>query len=817
MDSERWELLKDILNEVGDLPAGQRQAYLYEACRGDAGMLREAQSLLDFDDDSLDSFIEEPLWSVKPEESDDKNIGRQIGPYRIQGLLGRGGMGSVYLAVRQDDFDQRVALKLVNPGSYTQEILDRFLNERQILAHLEHPSIARLLDGGTTDDDLPYFVLEYVDGVPIDQYCETNKLSVPRRLELFRQVCSAVHVAHQSLVVHRDIKPSNILITPDGVPKLLDFGIAKILRPSDNGGRQQAGIAARGLETEAGHHPMTPNYASPEQILDEVITTASDVYSLGVLLYRLLSRHAPYQLTGASFTEKIRKVCNEEPTRPSVMVQQHLAGPTGRSVAAGSSGKKELRRLRRRLAGDLDAIVLKAMRKEPQNRYHSVEQLSDDIRRHLKGIPVLARQGTWTYLTNRYVRRHNVGLSVGFLSLVFAVSSTFLWRQAVEERAQAERERNRAETVVEFLDGLFDAADPDATQGREVTVREILDRGREEIAEGLETEVETQANLLRTLGTLYIKLGLYDEARDLKERAVEARRQTTDGDDPELATDIANLATVIYSLGDYETAEEYYNEALEMRRRLDQSDAEIAATLNNLALAKRQQGAFAEAEVILQEVLDIRIRLLGAESLDAAVAHHSLGGLYHELGELPEADTHLRRALEVYRTALGDDEHTYLGWVHNSLGRVLEGQGKYEEAESSYKQALEIQRKRLGEEHADLAATRKNFAALLLAQGEIEAAQALLEQALTVLRTSKSEASPILADAENLMGWCLAELGRYEEAETRLIESYGVIRNAKGEHSIYSRNAARRIVKLYEAWGRPELGEEYRRLADTGR
>ena len=790
MDSERWQRLKEILNKVDDLPDGERQDYLARACRSDAGMLREAQALLGFDD-GLERLVEQPL--VGPDAIEEKNIGRRVGSYRLQRLLGRGGMGSVYLAVRRDDFDQRVALKLVNLGAHTREIIDRFLNERQILAHLEHPSIARLLDGGTTEDGLPYFVMEYVDGVPIDEYCEENQLSVRQRLELFRQVCSAVHLAHQSLVVHRDIKPSNILITPDGLPKLLDFGIAKILHPPDSEGRQKIEIVDRRLETEAGHHPMTSNYASPEQILDEVITTASDVYSLGVLLYRLLSRHAPYQLAGKSLTEKIQKVCHEDPTRPSVAVTQH---PT--DSAEGGPGKNEAGRLHRRLAGDLDAIVLKAMRKEPRHRYHSAEQLSDDIRRHLEDEPILARHGTWTYLTGKYLRRHKLGLGVVLLSISFAVSTTVLWVQAVEERERALKERNRSQRVVEFLQDLFLASDPDETQGREVTAREILDRGRQDLAEGLEGESETQAYLLRALGVVYGNLGLQETAREVKERALELRRQVSSPDDPELATDIANLAKLEYDAGDYEAAEKHYREALRIRQALGKSPLNVARTLGNLANTLSQQGQYAAAEEIQSQVLEIRIRALGESDLDVAWTRYSLGVINYAYGDLEKTEDLLRRALDTYLEQVGA-ENTRVASIQGFLGLTLHELKQFEEAEHALRSSLDIRRKLLGEDHKAVAIAKTRLAALLLSRGQTTAAGTLLIQALPFLRENLVDGSWILAEAEGIYGSYLVESGRVEEAETYLRRSYALIRNAKGDETTYTRIALRRLRDLDEA------------------
>ncbi|MCP4662706.1 MAG: serine/threonine protein kinase [bacterium] len=415
MNPERWQQIKTILDEVLDLPPAQRRAFLDRACEEDPSLRQEVGAYIELDQ-GLGDFMPEPAAPVDQESPEDTAADLRIGPYRTLRRIGEGGMGTVYLAVREDDFEKRVALKLIRRGMDSEEIVRRFHNERQILAHLDHPNVARLLDGGTTEDGLPYFAMDYVEGESIDKYCDARKLSTPERLELFRQVCAALHFAHQNLVVHRDLKPSNILVTADGVAKLLDFGIAKLLSPQPG---------AQTVKTEPGSRPMTIQYASPEQIRDQPITTASDVYSLGVLFYKLLTGRLPCHLDTCGRLQSMRVICEDEPARPSVAVRRReeipAAGGTAELTPESVSRTRDgdPRKLRRRLADDVDSIALMAMRKEPLNRYGSVEQFSEDIRCHQEGLPVIARRSTFTYRVTKFARRHKPGLAAAPLGLRF--------------------------------------------------------------------------------------------------------------------------------------------------------------------------------------------------------------------------------------------------------------------------------------------------------------------------------------------------------------------------------------------------------------
>jgi tetratricopeptide (TPR) repeat protein len=420
MTAERWQRIKTIFQAAAELEPAQRAAYLDEACAGEPALRCEVEALLTASFAAGD-FIEKPALhhsaTALMESLADSAAGWRVGPYKVIGEVGRGGMGAVYRAVRDDDhFHQQVAIKIVKRGMDTDFILRRFRNERQILAGLEHPNIARLFDGGATDDGLPYYVMEYIEGRPIDEYCNAEGLATADRLRLFLLVCSAVHFAHQKMVVHRDIKPGNILITGEGVPKLLDFGIAKILDPD------QPGAPGEPTLTLTSFRMMTPAYASPEQVRGEAVTPASDVYSLGVLLYELLTHRRPYELKGRAPHEMTRLICEEDPERPSAAV--------GRGDETGT------RKLRQSLEGDLDCIILMAMRKDPQRRYESAQAFSDDLRRHLEGLPVLARSDTAGYRLGKWAARHKTGTAAA--AAFVAVAGVFGW-QTYQARAPGER------------------------------------------------------------------------------------------------------------------------------------------------------------------------------------------------------------------------------------------------------------------------------------------------------------------------------------------------------------------------------------------
>ena len=477
----RWQRIQSLFEEVVDVPAPERASVLADSCGGDADLQRSVESLLASDEktaDPLMNAISEAAESLLTDHQD-RLVGTRIGHYRIVSVLGQGGMSTVYRGERDDaQYRQTVAVKVLHHTALHPRLRNRLHSERHILATLAHPSIARLIDSGELDDGTPYLVMEHVDGEAIDSYCDSRTLFIRERLEIFVQVCAAVQFAHRNLVVHRDIKAANILVKGDGMPKLLDFGIAKLLAPES--------LSHTVPVTRLQERILTPENAAPEQVLGRPITTATDIYGLGVLLYQLLTGRSPYRLLSYSQLQLERAICMDDPMRPSQIVVAKLGNETDadRSRISDRRGLSPPR-LRARLSGDLDAIVSMAMRKEPDRRYPSVEALADDLNRHLQGQPVRARQGDWRYNSAKFMRRHLLPvLAVGaaFLGLAVIAGVTLWQNHRIElAREATAQERDRAQQVSAFLVDVFSEADPFKAQGHEATARELLDRGAAKI------------------------------------------------------------------------------------------------------------------------------------------------------------------------------------------------------------------------------------------------------------------------------------------------------------------------------------------------
>jgi serine/threonine protein kinase/Tfp pilus assembly protein PilF len=842
---ERWQQIKAILEGSLEREGSERAAFLVGSCQGDDELRREVESLLASEPEVTD-FIETPVFRIRLEEVEPLALGQRLGAYRIVREIGRGGMGAVYLAERADqEFEQRVAIKLVRRGMDTDEIVHRFRSERQILAHLVHPNIAKLFDGGTTEDGRPYFVMEFVEGRPIDQFCDDRKLPVRERLELFRQVCAAVHFAHQNLIVHRDLKPGNILVTADGVPKLLDFGIAKLLDPN-----QELFALTR---TEL--RPMTPEYASPEQVRGEAITTASDVYSLGVLLYLLLTGHGPYRPATGSSQDLARAICETDPPRPSSVVGriEEIKRPDGsvvvrtpESVSRTRDGDEHL--LRRRLAGDLDTIVLKAMQKEAPRRYASVDQLADDLGRHLQGLPVVARKDTVGYRARKFVGRHKAGVALAAAVLLlivgFSITVTVLWQRAVHEQ-------QRTQAVLSFLQDLFSSSDPHQSRGRDVTVREVLDRGVPQIGRGLGAQPELRAELMETMGRVYRSLGLYATAKPLLEGALSLDRKTRGPEDLMVAQDLHNFAGVLHDLGgddeaelltrkaleiqrqkgatrsldyakgltnlgeilkakgDFPRAEALFKKSLEIKRQLPHvNEADIATSLNQLGMLYDARRDYAAAEPMYLGALSIRLKLAGGRpDPDVAISLGNLASLQEDRGDLAGAEVSYRGVLEI-RRKLFKGPNPRVAVALSNLGYVLTAEGKYVDAEKCFRETLSIADAVPSFDPWSRATYLRNLAVVLIKEDKLVEAEAKAQEALTIFQSEKP-AHWRVADAKSVLGGSLAAQRRFQQAEPLLVESYPLLKEDKGEGAKHAEEARQRLVDLYKAWGKPERMADY--------
>jgi len=694
MRRDRSDLIDDLFNDALDVPPAQREAFVRRSCGDDVALRRELESLLAAHH-AAGEFLAGPAAELElvdvPSADLPLPVGASVGAYRLVRVLATGGMGTVYEAARSDEaFRQRVAIKVLRFGIVTPAMRRRFHVERQTLAHLEHPYITRLIDGGTTEERIPYLVMEYVDGQPIDQYCDERRLGVRERLELFRKVCVAVQVAHQNLIVHRDLKPSNILVTPEGDPKLVDFGIAKLLDAS--GHSSDATLTAL--------RALTPRYASPEQVRGEATTTLSDVYSLGVILYELLTGHRPYALDARSDSQQERIVCEQDPTAPSVVVQRPTdivtLGRAGDGTTPDKVGQlrgEEPAQLRRRLQGDLDNIILKALRRDPGRRYSSVEQFADDVGRYLRGWPVRARKDTLAYRTAKLVKRNKpvvAAVACLILALILGVIGTGSgWlrarraeRLALTERNAAVAARADAQAVTAYLQRMFTAANP-YRRARPATVLELLADAEARIERDLAGKPAIEAGVRYAIGHTYAGMWMWrDAARHLR---VALRRYREAG--LERTEEVAKCLTLLGRAQTFAKAPvsvDVQREAVAIRRELyGEDDARTAECKGNLAYALWHGVARADyelAERLYRESIAVIDRGGSKFRPDLARFTFSLGQMLHVLRRFDDAKPLFERSLAVYR-ALPVQEDRYMVECMKKYAGMLVTVGELDRAE----------------------------------------------------------------------------------------------------------------------------------------
>jgi len=756
MDAERNRRADQVLTEALDRDVEEREGFVRERCGDDAELARVVMELLADAESPEDAFwrpgrlLDGPLWQRAAASLEAGGIGPGaiVGSWTIVRELGSGGMASVYLARRSGvEFTQQAALKLIKRGIDTDEVAHRFRQERQILASLEHPNVARLLDGGVSDDGRPYFVMEYVDGPPIDRWCAEHHASTEKRLALFLDVARAVEQAHRRLVVHRDLKPGNVLVDPRGDVKLLDFGIAKLLDPA---------AAAEAPATRTAVRVMTPEYASPEQVRGEPVTTASDVYQLGLLLYELLTLRRAHRLETASLTDIERVVCQQVPVRPGAIV-----------------GK---------LRGDLETIVMKALAKEPDARYASVSALIDDVTRHLDGLPVKARRPTAAYRLSRFVHRNTVAVAAAaivLVSLVLGLAAT-LWqaRVAEAERDNARREAATAGRVSEFLIDTFEIVDPGEARGNTVTAREVLDSGTRRI-ELLNDEPEIQSTMKDVMGRVYQSLGLYDPAHRLLTESLRMRQAASHGPDARVADSLDHVGALWISKGNYDEASTSLRAGLAMRRALfGESHQAVAVSLQNLAQLAHIRDNLEEAGRLLDEALVIRRRVNAPQDPEIAALLADQGRLWLQRGNAAQARALLLQALAIQRSA-GDDPA--LAKTLNSLGMVSQNLDALDEAARYYGESLAIRSRVLGPTHPDTSLTRGNLAALYYQQSDFERAAPIFRETVELQRKTLGDDHPSVATSRNNLAVVLMMMGDFDGAEPEYREALRIRLLAYGD------------------------------------
>jgi eukaryotic-like serine/threonine-protein kinase len=698
--------------------------------------------------------------------------GDRIGQYRVLRTLGAGGMGEVFLAERADaEFEQQVAIKVVHGGTAGRAIHSRLKIERQILAQLDHPNIAHLLDGGSLPDGTAYIVMEYVDGIPIDAFCDSNYLDVAARLRLFQIVCAAVHYAHQNLIVHRDLKPSNILVTGTGVPKLLDFGIAKLLDD------RQAGHHTLAV-THADIRIMTPDHASPEQVRGQAITTSSDVYVLGVLLYKLLAGTGPFFIASMRLTDIERAICEKDPPFPS-----HTVKTDDSEEARGIANARNTtaKRLRRTLRGDLDNIVLMAMRKEPERRYGSAQQMAGDIQRYLEGKPVIARRDTLSYRSAKFVKRHwlpvAAGAAVIFLILAFA-TTTYMQSlriaaerdRVAEQRSVAERERVRAEEVSSFLVNLFKLSDPQENRGNQVTARELLDSGAKRLQAGLQNQPATKAALLATVGAVYDSLGQYKEALPILSESLTLQPRSHDKSHIDT---LLELGRAQWNAGDLSGAEMPLQAALKLSQtEFGAASQESGRALWALGTLRYQQGRFVDAKELCNRSLNI-LENTAAPATDVSELLDDLAHIYVAGQQWLLAKQTYERALEIDRRVLGDD-HPRVAMRLDNLAFVAQSMGDLKLAESLYGDAIRRDERAYGDNHPATGAARGNYGLLLQREGRLTEAEPLLRSALDIELKLYGSNNYNVAYARVSLAMLLHDQGNLAQAEAEFRQALAV-------------------------------------------
>jgi len=711
----------------------------------------EVRALLRADREA-EGFLEDAVAAGLASLDEDRRdlwLGCELGSFRLTRRIGTGGMSRVYEGERIDEqVRQRVAVKLIRVGyDESARFRRRFRNERQILANLEHPGIARFLDGGETEDGRPFFVMELIEGDPLDVYCAD--LDLPARLDLFQKVCDAVSYAHGNLVVHRDLKPGNILVTAEGQPKLLDFGIAKLVRPDP-------GTTSRET-TQHGLVMMTPAYASPEQVRGEPVTTATDIYSLGVVLYEILCGEKPYALEGG------------RPGRAEVIILEEEPEPP--SVRAARSGDRRLARL---LRGDLDTIALQALRKEPSRRYGTVAQLKGDLEAQRDGQPITARPNTLAYRLDRFARRHRWGIAA-FAVALFLVGAWAV--TAISAAARLARERDHAARVSEMLMDMFAIADPSEARGSTITGRELLDRGAARLSE-LEDQSETHATMADTLAGLYFRLGLYDRADALYHISLKSWRALGPGFADRAVESLNNLGNAQAARGDFEEAARTFAASLHARRGIyGEEHEEIALALNNLALVYHDLGDYDRAEPLYRESIAMDARLFGAGHANVAIGEGNLGLLLIDRARYEEASELLSGVL-----AKGEQEGPGRLFTLEKLALAYGAMGRRAEAEALIRETLAGRRAHHGEAHPLVARSMVRLAELLGDRGALTEAERLARDAIALRRDRLGDGHVETASAKAVLARISIDAGRAEEAVVLVEEAVVIYRDA------YARN-----------------------------
>jgi len=783
MSPDRWETVLRIFHDALDRPADERAHFVRDACGDDDALLQQVLTLLEADkvDESL--LRTDAGWAQRVTAAGSMT-GQDVGPYRIGDEIGRGGMGMVYRAERED-LGTTVAVKVLRERFPSADRLRRFLVEQRVLGRLEHPGIARLLDAGATEDGTPFFVMEFVEGTPLTAYCEENGLPVDERVDLFLQVCEAVRYAHRNLVVHRDLKPSNVLVTEtaDGpVVKLLDFGIAKLLADDPSGDAPL---------TRTGERLLTPAYAAPEQVDDRPISTATDVYALGVLLYELVAGRRPLEVTDVPLPEAVQRILHTTPPPPSEATASPLSDPA-------------------RLRGDLDTICLTALRKDPARRYASVEGLHDDLRRFLTDRPISARPDTATYRARKFLRRNQpAALATAAVALLVGVLITFYTVRLADERDRAEQQAALSESVVAFLLETLDEGNPNAAGGDTLTIYDIVDRA-ETRAAALDDEPLVQARVLDAVGRVRLMHGRYHRADSLYRAGLALRRQTLGPAHPDLSASFSHLGEVWMLQGRYAEADSVLRRSDRLLGTSEESDLQRAEVLKLLGSSLMRQSKLPAADSLFNAALSIYGRHLEPAERRVVDTHLDLGRTRLMNGDYDEAEASFQTALDGF-TALFPEGHTSSAAALTNLATIARVRGRYGVADSLYGEGLAMMRDLVGDVHPSVAGILNNMGASAYRQGQFERAVQLFRETLEVRTALLGDANPEVASAHNNLAVVLSSLQRFDDADAHYRSAQRIRSEVLGPNHPHTITTLNNIGGLHEERGDLETAERIRR------
>ncbi len=762
--AERWQRLTQLLDEASELNTAEREAWLARLPADDAVLREELGSLLASLPDA-DNLFATPAWSLLPvtEILPPLAVGQRFGTWSLMRELGRGGMGTVWEAMRVDGgFEQRAALKVLRASLDSDSLRQRFGTERRLLARLRHRNIATLLDGGVTTDGAPWFAMELVDGEPITRWCDERRLRIPERLSLLRQVCGAVQQAHRSLVVHRDLKPGNILVTSDGTVKLLDFGIAKVLDAADD---------SDDSHTRPGSVLGTPAYMAPELLRGAPASTAADIYSLGVVSYELLAGHVPFDVNPRTNADWQRAVLEREAPSLASRITE---------AAAEARGERSVHALERQLSDDIARIVAMALRKEPDRRYESAEQFGEDLRRCMAGLPVLAQVNTATYLLARFVRRNTAAVIAGIAALLMLLaglgSTTWQARVARRERDRAQVEAAKVRRVQTFMEETFRAADP-RTQGKDVTVAQALGTAEQRAEIEFRSDTAMLAALLSSVGRTYHGLGKYDDANRALTRALALHVRRRERNRSDVTQSLRALASLEAERGRIPSAESLYTQALALARQAPVDSTTLGGLLDGVGSLQLDKGDFPAAEATLRQALALQRRFTGDSSAVVAATLNNLGVALGQQNRWPEAIPLHEHALRIMRRVSRPD-HPDVATGLNTLANAYTIVGQFRAADTLFHQALALRVRVLGAHHPEVAWTHYSYADMLRLSGDFPRAIVEAQAVLAERGTTLPESHPMISSALTVVGRSLLSLRQPREAERALRESWRLRRDA---------------------------------------